>query len=258
MKRWGILLALVASLAFVPAANAQVAGGPVVLMGIDAEDGGLGGHGPVAVYQSVMRSIARRERRSGSAILVLGGGKTSTDNVSTFFRELARGARRRVRLLNGAARIRRIDFNRYGIVAIASSASETSSGGLTQDENNALAARRRDLARFVNAGGGLFGLSQSGFSNPYAYLARLGSFRSNVNLNYSDITPTRQGRGVGITNALDVTAWHDEFTRYPRFLTVLARNPATGRPAALGGTSVFIGRRPPARRPRPRQPSFTG
>ena len=218
MKRWGILLALAASLAFgTPAANAQAySGGPVVLMGIDAEDGGIGGHGPVTVYQSVMRSIARRERRSGSAILVIGGGKTSTDNVTTFFREVARGARRRTRFLDGASRIRRIDFNRYAIVAIASSVSETSGGGLTQVENNALAARRRDLARrFVNAGGGLravaVGLQQPVRLSRSARVVPLER-QPELQRHHADTPGTR----IGITNALDVTAWHDELWRYPR------------------------------------------
>ena len=37
--------------------SGAVSGGPVVLMGIDAEDGGPGGHGPIAVYASVVNDI---------------------------------------------------------------------------------------------------------------------------------------------------------------------------------------------------------
>ncbi len=93
-----IVLALILALALVLAAflstadpggpvNAQVSGGPVVLMGIDAEDGGPGGHGPLAVYVNVVSSISADVTNGGSGILVIGGGKDTTppvDDVTEF------------------------------------------------------------------------------------------------------------------------------------------------------------------------------
>jgi hypothetical protein len=56
-------------------ATAQAAGGPLVLMGIDAEDCGPGGHGPISVYESVVNDIMSKATKPGAGILVIGGGK---------------------------------------------------------------------------------------------------------------------------------------------------------------------------------------
>src|SRR3972149_9848441 len=40
-------------------------GGPVVLMGIDAEDGGVGGHGPISVYGDVVSRILAEVKNGG-------------------------------------------------------------------------------------------------------------------------------------------------------------------------------------------------
>jgi hypothetical protein len=49
-------------------------GGPLVLMGIDAEDGGLGGHGPITAYRDVVNNILLRTTKPGTGILVIGAG----------------------------------------------------------------------------------------------------------------------------------------------------------------------------------------
>ena len=69
-----------------------MSGGPVVLMGIDAEDGGPGGHGPLAVYANVVSSILADVTNGGSGILVIGGGKDTTppvDDVTGFWDQVA-------------------------------------------------------------------------------------------------------------------------------------------------------------------------
>lgn len=236
-----VMVGLVAVLvnALVPAPPASAAGGgPLVLMGIDAEDGGPGGHGPVTVYEDVINNgILGNVTNGGSGILVLGGGKSPTDDVTRFWNDVALQTAP-VTYANGAA-VGTQSFAGFKMLAVVSDILNTPGGGLTQAENNALAARQSDVATFVNTGGGLLGFS-SDFTNPYAYLAGVGSFTVNTNLGYSNITPTPAGTAVGITNALDVSAWHDEYVTFPAFLGVLATNAATGRAAAIGGANVIV------------------
>ncbi|HEY0602641.1 MAG TPA: Ig-like domain-containing protein, partial [Herpetosiphonaceae bacterium] len=213
-------------------------GGPVVLMGIDAEDGGVDGHGPITVYQSVARDIRSKVSNGGSGILVIGGGKSSTDDVTEFWRALGSGAGLSVTFVNGSA-IGTRSFAGFAMIGVVSDLSNTPRGGLTQTENNTFATREADIAAFVNNGGGLLGFA-SDFTNPYAYLGGVGSFTFATGLNYQDITPTASGAAIGITDELDICCWHDEYARFPVFLSVLATNVETGRAAAIGGANVFI------------------
>jgi hypothetical protein len=168
----GLVLAIAAALVvlFAPnsggTATAQVIGGPVVLMGIDAEDGGVGGHGPISVYDDIVNSILAEVGNGGSGILVIGGGK-GEDDVTEFWDQIAIDTGEAVTYVNGDANIAAQSFDGFAMIAIASSEEETGSGGLTQDENDALAGRLADIAAFVNSGGGLLGFSQAGFTNPY-------------------------------------------------------------------------------------------
>ncbi len=226
-------------------ANAQVSGGPVVLMGIDAEDGGVDGHGPITVYEAVVNSILGEVTNGGSGILVIGGGKAA-DDVGAFWSAIdAAIPAHSVTFVNGAGAIGTQSFAGFAMIGVVSTVAETPSGGLTQAENDALAARVGDVASFINGGGGLLGFSQSGFTNPYAYIGGLGAFSVNIDLGYSDITPTADGSAIGITDALDICCWHDTYLTFPSFLNVLATNndPADdgfGEPAAIGGAQVII------------------
>jgi hypothetical protein len=216
-------------------------GGPVVLMGIDAEDGGVGGHGPISVYEDVVNSILSEVTNGGSGILVIGGGKATSDDVTEFWDQIdADLTTTTVTYVNGATAIGAQSFSGFAMIAIASSEGETPFGGLTQAENDALAGRLSDIVAFVNAGGGLLGFSQTGFTNPYAYIGGLGTFTTNTGLGYDDITPTTEGSAVGITDDLDVCCWHDEYLTFPSFLEVLATNTGTGNPAAIGGAQVVV------------------
>ncbi len=216
-------------------------GGPLILMGIDAEDGGLGSHGPIANYVSVVNSILGKVANRGQGILVIGGGKNAGDDVTAFWNAIANGTGKPVTYVNGAANISARSFAGFAMIAVVSSVAETSSGGLTQAENDALATRRTDVATFVNTGGGLLGFSQSGLTTLYPYIEGFGVFTFNTELSYTDITPTPAGQAIGITDALDVIAWHDEYLTFPTFLGILATNAASGNPAAIGGSSVVIG-----------------
>ena len=216
-----------------------MAGGPLVLMGIDAEDGGVGGHGPIANYIQVVNSILGNVSNGGSGILVIGGGKNPADNVTTFWDAIGIGTGETVTYVNGAS-IATQSFAGFAMLGIVSGEEETPSGGLTQAENNILATRQPDIAAFINNGGGLLGFSQTGFTNPYAYLASVGAFIVNTGLAYDNITPTTEGNAIGITDALDICCWHDEYVTFPTFLNLLATNTATGIAAAIGGQQVIV------------------
>lgn len=240
-----LLMALLAALAVASFTSFSVgpagaaSGGPVVLMGIDAEDGGPGAHGPNSVYQDVVNNTLSQATNGGAGILVVGGGKNQFDNVTRFWDAVDAGTPESVTYVNGAS-IAGQSFSGFKMIAVVSDESNTFSGGLTQAENDALAARQPDIAAFVNGGGGLVGFSSSGFGNPYAYLGGVGAFTFAFPPQYSDITPTAEGLAVGITDALDVCCWHDEYTAFPSFLKVLATNAATGNAAAVGGANVVV------------------
>lgn len=228
--------AVLATLPSGPAGATTTSGGPVVLMGIDAEDGGPGGHGPTAVYQSVVDSVLSTASNGGTGILVIGAGKGTACSGTDAFWNAINGSKT---YLNGASKIANQPFSGFAMLAVVSDESNTPCGGLTQAEHDALAARQADVAAFVNAGGGLLGFS-SDFANPYAYVAGLGSFSIATGLSYDNITPTAGGSAIGISDALDVCCWHDEYLSFPSFLSVLASNAADGNAAAIGGRNVVI------------------
>lgn len=248
------VLVAIAMFVFVPTALA----GPVVLMGIDAEDGGVGGHGPISVYDSVVNDIYANATNGGAGILVIGGGKNPGDDVTEFWDQIGTDTGKAITYVNGPTDITGAVFTGKAMIAVVSSVHETGGGGLEDDENGALASRQSDVAAFVNSGGGVLGFSQGDFlpGTEYAYLGGLGAFSFNFQ-SYSDITPTADGLAIGITNALDICCWHDEYLTFPSFLKVLAVNAedevllykhVPGEPnhaAAIGGKTVYIDSTPP-------------
>jgi hypothetical protein len=243
-----ILVSAVLAVAFTAllAPHAAAAGGPLVLMGIDAEDMGLGGHGPIVNYVDVVNSILSNTTNGGDGILVIGGGKFATDNVTEFWDAIGTGTGETITYVNGTA-IGTQSFAGFQMLGIVSSESVTPSGGLTDPENDELVARQDEVGAFVNNGGGLLGLSQTGLSQPYGYLADVGSFTFDTGLGYSDINPTPAGEAISVDNDLDVCCWHDDFISWPSFLDVLAFNTDQGHDqhaAALGGTAVVVGGQP--------------
>lgn len=238
-------LAIIGFAALLALGASAAAQGPVVLMGIDAEDGnGAAGsaHGGKAPYISVLSSILTNVGNGGSGVLVIGGGKNAGDDVTTFWQIVAAGATpaQAVTNVNGAA-IATQSFAGFAVIAVASSSFGTFSGGLTAAENAAFTTRAADVANFVNGGGGLFGTSQDGLPGEYGYLGSLGAFTFNHPPQFQDVTATPQGLAVGITSTnLDVCCWHDQYLTFPGFLDVLATNVATGQACAIGGSQVII------------------
>jgi len=230
-----VIAMLFASLSSAPQARAA-AGGPIVLMGIDGEDGGPGGHGPITNYVAVVNSILGNVSNGGNGILVFGAnGSGPTSFWNAIDTQIAGHP---VTYVSGASNISARSFAGFAMIAVVSDYINTS-GGLTPLENNALGARKADVAAFVNNGGGLLGFSSASFGQTaYPYLADLGTFTF-ARTSYSNINPTPDGTAIGITNALDVCCWHDVYLTFPSFLKVLARDPS-GRAAAIGGGNVVI------------------
>lgn len=236
-----------------PSADAQTAstGGPLVLLGIDAEDGGVGAHGPINNYVQLVDGVLGDVQNAGTnGILVIGDGKVATDNVTSFWNAVAAGVDATgadgtvgepITHVNGATAISNQSLAGFEVIGVASGSFQTASGGLTSAENDAWAARDNDIATFVNGGGGLVGFEQSGFATPFNYLAGLGAF-SVSSYEYSNINPTADGQAVGVTDALDVCCWHEVFDTYPDWLAVLATEAVSGtnRVAALGGQAARL------------------
>jgi Ca2+-binding RTX toxin-like protein len=247
----GRTVALVMSLMVVPAlapsAGGQATGsaGPIVLLGIDAEDGGAGAHGPTSVYANVLKNGLIARASKGSGMVVVGGNKSSTDDVTEFWNEVGSLAGISVTYVNGAS-IGSVDFGPFKIIAVASDEEQTPGGGLTANENSALAGRGNDIKTHLNGDGGLFGMANTftGGSGPYAYLASLGTFTVTAGT-YSDITATPEGTALSIGDELDVCCWHTTYALYPSALRSLATNSepgSTGEGQAAGvGGEIIVG-----------------
>ncbi|MBI4234124.1 MAG: hypothetical protein HY686_06770 [Chloroflexi bacterium] len=256
MPKIGLVFAVVATLLAAawlavgsgPAPVKAVSGGPVVLMGIDAEDGGPGGHGPIANYVSVVNSLLGQATNGGSGIVVFGCGKSAFDGPTTFWNAISTGTGASVTCVNGAANVGSQSLAGFEVVAVVSDEFNTGNG-LTNAENGALSPRASDIAAFVNGGGGLLGFSSDfcvyGTTACYGYLGQVGTFTVTVGLGYSDIAPTPAGAAIGITDALDICCWHDVYNSYPPFLNLLATDNEAfsagfGQAAAIGGAQVVL------------------
>lgn len=236
---------VVLGLAFFGLATSGFSQGPMVFMGIDAEDFNIsmGGHGGTPPYESVIRDgILPYVTNGGVGVLVVGGGKNPNDDVTLFWTEVVGNVGIPLTFVNGANAIKQQSFRDFAIIAIASALPQTPSGGLTNEENGALAFRAPEIARYVNEGGGILGTAQAGLDTPYAYLGP-DFFTYNFPGDFDAITPTAAGLALGITNVFDTCCWHDEYLEFPNFFEVLATNDATGHPCAIGSQAAVIARR---------------
>jgi cell division septation protein DedD len=222
-----------------PVAHANGGGGPVVLMGID---GDFSGHPAASNYKTLIDDMVSKVGNGGSNILVIGGGKGGSDDVTPFWNLIATQSGMTATHVNGATAIASQSFAGFALIAIPSDSIINPSGGLTNAENDALTARAADIAAHVNAGGGLISFANCRLDNPYAYMGAVGAVTcSTPPFGYTNISATAAGTAVGITDALDAGPWHDVFETYPSFLEILATDvDGTSKPAVIGGSSVTI------------------
>lgn len=75
-------------------------------MGVDAQDGGIGAHGPVAVYTALISNVLAQATNGGANILVVGAGKFLLDDVTLFWTAVDAGLpTATMTFVNGAANI---------------------------------------------------------------------------------------------------------------------------------------------------------
>src|SRR5205823_3789519 len=107
-------------------ASAQTqSGGPLVLMGIDAEDGGPNAHGPISAYVSVVNAIKNAASNGGNGVLVIGGGKATGDFPTTFWDAIQSQTGIPVTYVNGAANISSRSFSGFRMIAVSSDSLNT-------------------------------------------------------------------------------------------------------------------------------------
>ncbi len=237
--------ALTTAVAPASAATATT-GGPIILAGHDADD-----HGAVSVYAGLFNDLLSKVGVSGSGIVAVGADPGSP--AGSWITQVAASMTtpQTVTFVNDAA-IATVDFSQFAIVHVPSDSADTG-GGITQAENDTLATRAADLALHVKGGGGLFGLTQGELTNPYAYLGNVGAFSIREvppggslpsGALYDNVTATAEGAVLGISDTnLDGCCWHNVFTNFPSFLSVLATASDTayaGQAAMLGGAKVVI------------------
>ena len=222
-------------------------GGPITLMGIDADDSG---HGDDSIYIGLLNNVNSNVNKSGSGILVVG----AQGGAEGWWTDITTGAGIPPTYVDGAAAISSANFSPFRIIGVAGDDDETS-GGLSQEEHDALSARSGDVQSFVRSGGGIFGLGSTFDPNvgagPYAWVAGAAPVTTE-NESYDDVSATPEGQALGINDTnLDVCCWHNTFTSFPEFLKVLAVNneqgDTFGQAAAIGGARVLGGKCPGAK-----------
>lgn len=232
--------ALVAGLLCLALAVPAWGQGGVVLWGLDTEYGGPGVHGDIEVHEQVVRNLLRvcTRKVEHEGILVLGGDKNPSDDITTFWQQVSDDIGVPVTFANGESDVGSVVFDPYGLVVVVSRAAFNVSGGLSQDEHKALVRRRADFARFINSGGSVFG-ALSNFDRPFGYLADLStrdqSYTQIDVVSLTGFNPIPKDPGSG-------ALWHQVFVedQIPGFLDVLAFVHGMEEPAAIGGCQVTV------------------
>lgn len=149
--RWRAWRVLLAMLMIAMAASISLSGpeparaavsGPIVLMGIDDEDGfgGQNAHGDIANYVNVVTTILANVKNGGSGILVIGGGKsnpaspTANDFPTKFWTEIGHDTGQTITFVNkqsNANAIANRSFAGFAMLAIVGDEGNTPRG-LTQ------------------------------------------------------------------------------------------------------------------------------
>lgn len=224
--------------------SADEEGGPVVLMGLDSElTPGDSSHGPPEEHAAMVESILSNVRREGEGILVLGAH--GSDPIQYWEEDVGENVDEEVTIVTGTDDIADVEFDGYAMVGVASSEHEVT-GGMTDAENEALIDRSVDLADFVNAGGGLLGKTQTGFTNEWLYADPLRVFETRTGLSYSTVEVTGAGNDIGFTQSgmSGWCCWHDTFIEFPDIYDVLVINDDGGsgdrEPGAIGGAAIVL------------------
>jgi hypothetical protein len=99
-------------------------------------------------------------------------------------------------------------------------------GGLTQAENDALAPKQPEFVAFINGGGAVLGFSNTGLTNPFAYIGGVGAFTfAALPTQLPVIQVTPEGATASVSGSLSLCCWHDDFVAFPSYLDILAVYP---------------------------------
>jgi hypothetical protein len=67
-------------------------GGPLILIGLDTEDHCVGESDHISAYANIVNGILADVQNGGNGIVVLGGGKSSSDEVTRCWNEIVKSA----------------------------------------------------------------------------------------------------------------------------------------------------------------------
>lgn len=238
MKKLTFLYLLFAVACLMPS-QTSFGQGPVIISGLDTEYGfrpSNTSHGSIVMWAGVIQTgiINNVNNNPTGPILVIGGGKTTTDEMTQFWNQVSGALGKSVTYSNSiTGDISTIPFSGYSMIAICNTAD--GSGKLTAAELATISARQADVAAFVNAGGGLFA-SACNIAPMYGYID-IGSppLVSNA-AGCGGSLPTPDGAAMGIVPIAG--PFHNNFSSWPSFLGVLST--CRDSNVILGGASVTI------------------
>ena len=224
-------------------------------------------HGYLEDYEKIIEeNILPHVANGKSKILVIGAGKSPTDDVTKFWNDLKKILESEVDYVN-EAKIASTKLDHYALVVVVSDEVNTPRGGLTVNENKILIEKKNEFKDFINNGGGLLGFASSFInSTPYGYLPVPEGQNFKVEVNVSD--PSQPHRGYSeiktiknnetIYNDWEILetnfsfcCWHDNFLEFPDYLDILALNVyhtnkySKNIAVAVGGAKVIIDNEPP-------------
>lgn len=222
--------------------------GAVLLVGIDTETGkrpAQASHGSIDAWAKVIdKGLLAHVTNNAVSILVVGGGKKLSDEVTDFWRQIGNTLQRPVVYVHetkvgfipiSTSHIDDAVFDHYALIAVANSVD--GSGKLTFRELSAINKRRWEIRDFLCRGGAIFA-SADNLPGAYGFLSVTLPVTGSA-AHYNDVTPTADGALLGITPTnLDGGPWHTTFSQFPGFLRPLALETGTSAVAALGGISL--------------------
>lgn len=244
MKALGKFSTVTLSCLLLLGVTAQSKGGGLILVGTDPEPVP---HGPatelfVPLFEALLDSVSNGQ----TGILAIGADPGT--NAGNWIEDVASlmASQPAVTFVNDAD-IATIDFSNFAIIHIPSPDVPFTVGGITQTENDLLAARANAVACFLHSGGALFGLTQGDLANAWGFLDAIAPVTElNVGASgccngngvpppsacpagsevFNDVSATLAGMALGITDSnFDIVppnAWHGVFETFPNFLEPFA------------------------------------
>lgn len=222
----------------------SVVAGPVFIDGGDRDDhGSFNGTSNLDGWKYIEQAVNflyTNASNGGTGILVIGASGTALAAANSAASKLGLPV---PTVVTGAA-ITSANFATFRIIYVPSDAGNTG-GGISDADLALLTARKSDIQAFVNAGGGLFALTEAGAASPYAWLALPAPFT--ITTTFSNDTNAQTaalaaaGFSITDTELNNGTPTHNRFTGPAGFngLTVFVVD-GTGGVISLGGGATTV------------------